>query len=227
MTIVGFVPEVVAEIFNRSSHAEYNSSGSIFRDVYTFLSQKFNVTPSDNKFNNFVEAVTEITIAEDEACSGSDSLSTTDIPRIVKKFNRAFSAGRSVDVTEVRALYGQMLCIKRQEDAPVPVTKRWTRSLPDLGCDCPDGRLETGTIKCACQFFDCLDPGVPETIFGFIEDKIVKCIAFVIDTTGSMSGEIAGAKTIIKDFVGIEGDLYGGCYLLVPFNDFGSADSSK
>ena len=217
VTVVGFAPELVTEIFDQSSHAGSHSSGSIFRDVYTVLSQKFNATPSDNKFNSFVEAITEITIAEDEACSGLYDLSTADIPGIVMKFNHAFSASRSGDVTEVRALYGQMLCIKRQEEnSPGPDNKRRRSS----DCDCPSGGLEDS--MCTCQFFDCLDPNQHlKPILGFV-DWDIQCLAFVIDTTGSMGQRIAGAKKILKDFIKAEEDLnFTGCYLLVPYNDVG------
>ncbi len=220
--IVGFAPELVTGIFN-PSHTATISNSSIFTVVYTFLSQKFNVTPSDSKFNSFVEAITEINIAEDEACSGSYSLSTDDIPEIIMKFNRAFSAGRSGDVTEVRALYGQMLCVKRQEHAPG--TKRTKRSFHDCpedsDCTCPEGGLERGEITCACHFFRCLDPRQHlQPILGFTALKL-QCLAFVIDTTGSMAHEITVAKKIVNDFVRAEENLLDGCYLLVPFNDVG------
>ena len=192
-SIVGFAPELVTDIFN-PSHTATISNSSIFTVVYTFLSQKFNVTPSDSKFNSFVEAITEINIAEDEACSGSYSLSTDDIPEIIMKFNRAFSAGRSGDVTEVRALYGQMLCVKRQEHAPgTKRTKRSSHCPEDSDCTCPEGGLESDNIICACHFFRCLDPKQHlQPILGFVASKL-QCLAFVIDTTGSMAHEITVA----------------------------------
>ena len=143
MTIVGFAPELVTEMFNTSSHNESNSSGSIFKHVYTYLSETFNVAPSEAKFNNFVEAITEISIAGGEACSGSDSLSTADIPEIVLKFNQFFSAGKSGDITEIRSLYGQILCIKRHEQAPdTNRSKRSTHCPEESNCDCPEEALK-------------------------------------------------------------------------------------
>ena len=227
VTIVGFAPEQVTEIFNRLSHTESDSSGSIIRGVYTSLSEKFNFRPSEAKFNNFIEAITEITIAEDEACSGSDSLSTADIPQIVRKFNQALSrsAGRSGDITEIRSLYGQMLCVMHQEQAPgTKRTKRYYHHCPmDINCTCPDGGLKDGDISCACHFFRCLDPHQElEPILGFTDAVLPQCLAFVIDTTGSMSKQIAGAKNILLDFIRAEENLnITGCYLLVPFNDVG------
>ena len=180
--------------------------------------------------------MTEIAAAEEEACSGSDSFSVSDVPRIVGEFNTAFSAGRNGDITTIRALYGQMLCIKRQEESLS--TKRRKRQSPHcdaLGddCGCPDGGLEGSGIVCVCHFFRCLDPHRHlEPILGFIEWNI-QCLAFVIDTTGSMANEINSARNIIKQFVHAEEDVgVVGCYLLVPFNDVGPdsrdvADASK
>ncbi|XP_064399465.1 CUB and sushi domain-containing protein 3-like isoform X2 [Halichondria panicea] len=223
VTIVGFAPELVTEMFNTSSHNESNSSGLIFKHVYTSLSETFNVAPSEAKFNKFVEAVTEISIAEDEACSGSDSPSAADIPGIVIKFNQLFSAGKSGDITEIRSLYGQILCIKRHEQAPDTNRSKRSTHCPEVSnCGCPEGDLdEPDNIICACHFFGCLDPDQHmKPMLGF--DDRIQCLAFVIDTTGSMSSEIAGAKKILTDFIRAEENLnILGCYLLVPFNDVG------
>ncbi len=227
MTIVGFTPELVTEIFNRSSHTVPVSSSSIYRDVYKSLSEKFDVTPSEVKFNNFVEAVTEISIARDEACSGSDSLSTADIPGIVTKFNQFFSVGKKGDISEIRDLYGQMLCVKHQEQALGTKRRKRSSHCPDeSNCACPEGGLETGEISCTCHFFGCLDPDQHlAPILGLVYWKI-QCLAFVIDTTGSMAGRIAGAQKILTDFIKAEEDLnVVGCYLLVPFNDVGPDDA--
>ncbi len=218
----------MTDIFN-PSHTASVSSSSIFTVVYTFLSQKFNVSLSDSKFNSFVQAITEVNIAEKEACSGSYSRSNADILEIVMKFNRAFSAGKSGDLTEVRALYGQMLCIKQQEHAPgTKRTKRSSHCPKDSNCICPEGGFdEPDNIICACHFFRCLDPDRHfKPILGFTA-KELQCLAFVIDTTGSMSEEITVAKRLLNDFVRAEENLLDGCYLLVPFNDVGAPDASK
>ncbi len=225
--VTGFAPELVASIFTSTTSLNTSdSSDFILRTVYTSLSEKLAVTPSETKFNNFVEAVTEITAAEEEACSKSVPLSARDIPEIVEQFNEAFSRGRNGDITEVRDLYGQMLCIKRQEQ----VLKRRKRSYgcPDpsiSNCGCPDGGLKGGEITCVCHFFGCLDPDqYLKPILGFVDWKI-QCLAFVVDTTGSMRDVIKGTKEIILDFIRAEDDLnIAGCYLLVPFNDVGPDD---
>ncbi len=224
--VTGFAPELVASVFNSTTSMNTSdSSDFILRTVYTSLSEKLAVTPSETKFNNFVEAVTEITAAEEEACSKSVPLSAHDIPEIVEKFIEAFSRGRNGDITEVRDLYGQMLCIKRQEQA-LTRRKRSDHCPFESNCGCPAGGLEGGEITCVCHFFGCLDPDQHiEPILGFV-DWEVQCLAFVVDTTGSMGGTISGAKEIILEFVRAEEDLnFAGCYLLVPFNDFGPDDA--
>ena len=57
---------------------------------------------------------------------------------------------------------------------------------------------------------------------------IKSALHFVIDTTGSMAGEIDAAKQIILNFLASEdnaGELQ--CYVLVPFNDYDRVNSSR
>ncbi len=228
LIVTGFAPELTANLFNSSASLNSsNSSATVIRAVYNSLSEKLAVAPSEVKFNNFVEAVTEIAAAEEEACSKEVPLSVHDIPKIVEKFNEEFSRRRNRDITKVRDLYGQMLCIKRQEEA-FTRAKRSDHCPFESNCGCPDGGFEAGEITCVCHFFGCLDPErYLEPILGFV-DWEVQCLAFVIDTTGSMSSVINGAKDIILEFVRAEEDLnFAGCYLLVPFNDVGVPDKSK
>ena len=231
--VADFLPELVSGIFNSSAINTSGGSETLIRTVYNSLSDKLNVSQSEIKFNKFVEAVTEIAAAEEEVCGGSDALSTSDIPRIVADFNAAFSFGRNGDITTVRALYGQMLCIRRREEEP-PTKRRKRQTLDFLDCKnltvsgvckCPAGSLEEvkeDEITCPCHFFRCIDPYHHlKPILGFVK-WVIQCLAFVIDTTGSMSEEIYSAQHIIKEFVRAEEDLgEPGCYLLVPFNDVG------
>ena len=104
---------------------------------------------------------------------------------------------------------------------PVPVRGRRQLVCPPCDrCTCPPGGI-TGDIICTCEFFKCLDPGDAfKSILGFDMDE--ECLAFVIDTTGSMSGEIDAAKEITLNFLRSEEEIgVLGCYVLVPFNDVG------
>ena len=228
--VTDFAPEIVS--VSRSTLFNSSIGSDNIRAVYNVLANKLEVNQSEIKFNNFVEAITEIAAAEEEACSGSDiySLSVSDIPGIVAEFNTAFSAGRDSDITTIRALYGQMLCIKHQESLSKR-RKRWSDYCDTMtDCKCPEGGLHGTKILCPCHFFRCLDPDNHlKPIFGFSENgSSFQCLAFVIDTTGSMREEISGAQNIIKEFIRAEEYVgFAGCYLLVPFNDVGLAEESK
>ena len=228
--VADIAPELIAGIFNTTVYSHPNSTTepvSVIEVVYTSLSEKFDVKPSETRFNSFVEAVTEISTIEEEACSG-DAVRSEDIPRLVNEFKHAFSRpSRSRDLAAIRSVYGKMLCIKRQVGSTSRRRKRETPGDPlelcpdGVDCECPPGGLD-GDIVCPCQFFRCLDPDDHlKPIFGFVADAI-QCLAFVIDTTGSMETKISAAKKIILEFVRSEEDVgEWGCYMLVPFNDVG------
>lgn len=76
--------------------------------------------------------------------------------------------------------------------------------------------MEGVDLLCPCEFFDCLDAR-DQLQPVFLEFPATACLAFVVDTTGSMKDEIEVTKRVIKDFLGSEESL--GCYMLVPFND--------
>ena len=71
-----------------------------------------------------------------------------------------------------------------------------------------------------CEFFACLDSDYDlPAIFGLdvIEGK--PCLAFTVDTTGSMGEEIDAVKAVVRNFLASEEDGPG-CYVLQPFNDY-------
>ena len=109
----------------------------------------------------------------------------------------------------------------RVTNSSVPVRGRRQSGCPPRDrCTCPPGGI-TSDIFCTCEFFECLDPDdIFVSILGFDSDE--ECLAFVIDTTGSMSGEIDAAKEITLNFLRSEEEIGdAGCYVLVPFNDIG------
>ena len=69
---------------------------------------------------------------------------------------------------------------------------------------CPDSREEckcpeTAIIRCTCEFFACIDRNDRLTpILGIELDTGVgnPCLAFVVDTTGSMATEIEAAVSV-------------------------------
>lgn len=225
-------PELVSGIFGLDSYS--TDYLTVIKAVYTSLSEKFGFNYSEPRFNSFVEAVTEISSVEEEACTvgNAHAVSSDNFPELVTEFNNAFSGtGRSRNLTAIRSVYGKMLCIVRQGTS---TTRRHKRMHTD--CDplhlcspvdnikCPDGGI--AVASCPCQFFRCLDPDMLfSTIFGW-EPLSKQCLAFVIDTTGSMTDDIDDARTVILDFVRAEEHLgIFGCYMLVPFNDVGPDES--
>ena len=53
------------------------------------------------------------------------------------------------------------------------------------------------------------------------------CLAFAIDTTGSMSEEISHAMDVIQYFIQSEENNLTLCYILVPFNDYGYRSTAE
>ena len=78
--------------------------------VYTSLVDKFDKVDSDTGYIQFVEAVTEITEAHQEACSGPlDEQASTEN---VSKLARRFAALTPSEGQELRSIFGRMLCLK-------------------------------------------------------------------------------------------------------------------
>lgn len=95
-------------------------------------------------------------------------------------------------------------------------------------CTCPPDGISVD-ITCTCEFFACLD--VEDhlgPIFGFSSLVQGPCLAFIVDTTGSMSAEITAIRRVIEEFLRSEEAVNElRCYILVPFNDLGSESNSK
>ena len=213
-------PVVSREIGDRLS----KNSANPLRTAYSTLVERYGRKETETGFLGFVSAINEISIAQVEACSGPSPLRVSDTARLVREYNAASTAK---NVLLQRSTIGKLLCVdSRVTISPVPVRGRRQSSdclLPGP-CTCPPGGI-TGELFCPCQFFKCLDPGdVFEPILGFDSDE--ECLAFAIDTTGSMRDQIGAAKEIILNFVRSEEEIGTlGCYVLVPFNDVGPNDA--
>ena len=182
--------------------------------AYTTLTEKFDKVDSDTGYTQFVEAVAEITEAHQEACSGRRDEQPTreDVPRLARQF-AALSLKES---QELRSIFGKMLCLRDRH------SDRKKRQAVDV-CDgivCPDGKFDA--VIDPCQFFACLDDETEETfgmkveaIFGFVRFDL-QCLAFVVDTTGSMRNEIEAVQDLILAYVSSEEPS---CYIITPFND--------
>lgn len=142
-------------------------------------------------------------------------------------FANAFSLELTVEnLRQIRMIFGEILCAESMEqdsDASPSATDCPLRG----NCTCPPDGINS-ILTCSCEFFACLDPGDHlGPIFG-ISGQTQRCLAFVVDTTGSKSEEIAVVREIILDFLRSEEDLNElRCYILVPFNDNGDVSNSK
>ena len=217
----GVVPDVIASV-----EVTVNTSNvSVIEATYESLAENLGSPTSDTGYSEFVEALNEIAIAEAAACSSSVML---NVPQLASQFTRAFSQELTEEnLREIRIIFGEMLCAESMEQ-DMPTSSSGTRRCPSRNnCTCPIGGINS-VLMCACEFFACLDPGDHiAPIFGFSR-QAHRCLAFIVDTTGSMSEEISAARRIILDFVRSEEDLNEiRCYVLVPFNDYGAVSNSK
>ena len=211
------VPTAVETVAN-------SSNSSVLEAIYRSLAERVESLTSASGYSAFLAAMNEISIAEANACSSSVSLNVT---QLVSTFLAIFEQEITDDMLHViRRICGELLCAKSQEQL-TPARKRRNASVNrcPLHCACPPGGINSN-LGCACEFFACLDPGDHfRPIFGFSHRQ--HCLAFVIDTTGSMTEEISTARMIILNFIRAEENLNElGCYILVPFNDNGNVSNS-
>ena len=222
--VVQSIQSVLPGFINNMTNA---SSADVSNELYEAIIRRFNETTSSAGLTKFRQAISEISSGYAIACSGPEEVRPTaeDIPKLMREFAAAYEDGNS-KLLEIRSIYGQMLCLNdllnvRGEE---PVRKRRQNVCPSReNCRCPSGGISEAII-CTCEFFDCLDEGDRLKPM-FLDFESLSCLAFVVDTTGSMKDEINLATEVIRDFLGSEEG--GGCYLLVPFNDDGSGPGSE
>lgn len=210
-----------------AANSTQNSSISL-RVAFSVLSEMFDQRITENGYNIFISAINGISIAKAKACS---DLSTIDTLRLIQEFQADFQ-----DLSHLRSIFGKLLCI----NSTVPVTFNTTqvRRLPinncnASSCDCPRGGISTGIISCSCQFFNCLalefNFNTLRQILGFASNSSRqkrRCLAFVMDTTGSMGSIIHVVQRVVLEFVTGTGNSEFDCYVLIPFNDVGDPERS-
>ena len=206
------------------------------RAVYTAVAEEFDVEATDEGFNNFTEAITQITEAKEAACKGNGSVSEADIPGLAQEY-KELRGDIEGNIDRIREIFGKMLCLseKSREDRR---KKRDSHCVTEFGrpcccleeedmvrpCCCPEPAVPGGpeTLLCVCEFFACLDPEDDfQPILGIadvITDDRYACLAFAVDTTGSMGAEIRAVQDLLRDFLSSEEDGPK-CYVLQPFND--------
>ena len=198
--------------------------------LYDVISSVYRLNRTKSGLNKFMEAIGEISSGYALACSSPPEVrpSIDDIPKLMNDFQVAYDEQNTLNI---RFICGQMLCLHDRLSASEKQGRE--RRQTDHGssecknCTCPSGGI-TRNIVCPCEFFACLDEGDKIKSI-FTDTNPFRCLAFVIDTTGSMKDEINLATEVVKDFIRSVEDE--GCYLLVPFNDDGNGpglnESSK
>ena len=214
--VVETVQEILPGILPTSNHTanDTTSGGASLTTVYNSLTEEFGVNKSDSGYSKFMEAINEITEAKQEACSSDVRPGVGSVPRLVQEFRAALNATKR-DLLRLRTIFGKMLCIKDEiEKLKSKGRERRQEPIPECGgfetpcfertpeeCKCPPGGVYGDCIVCPCEFFRCLDPEDDlKPILGFVAEE-VQCLAFVVDTTASMSEEIAAAQEIMRSFI--------------------------
>ena len=220
--VVEDVVTVLPSILMNTIGSEPTSGEELFASVYSSLAKDFGRVESDTGYTDFVEAVTEITEAHQEACSGPpDEQPTSDnVQGIVQRFVTTPLS----EAQELRRIFGEMLCIKNSDDSSA---RRKRQDLvyvdPCAEAVCPG----IDKVSEACEFFACLDNDIGdkhgkrlEVVFGFLAvDGPLPCLGFVVDTTGSMREEVNAVQNLILSFVSSEQNEPA-CYVITPFNDW-------
>ena len=205
-------------------------ANSSLQVIYEAFSKKFSRNTTKIGYCHFLESLNMISAYYHEASYGTEmqsnlvdvQLETEGIHSLVQNFNAAYGTKNSVELCD---MFAKILKIKDSEVADnvdQKIQRRQTDSCSDNNCTCPEGGINSNELLCPCQFFDCLDVGrnLLPVFEGF---EGLECLAFVVDTTGSMKDEIDMTIQIIKDMIASEEN---GCYILVPFNDDGHSNSS-
>lgn len=210
--------------------------------TYVQLAEFFKHTLSSKGRAKFTAAMDEISTAYTEECSG-DVIVPDTITELAESFRELMRSLRlntinTEDLSQARSIYGKFLCysesdqedvverVKRQDPVvyrPVTTTDASpTTEDPEANaecqnvteCNCPE------IITEPCHFFACLEVSEIRFICGFGNGLSEEpCIGFLVDTSGSMEGEIEAAKRVIFQFLKSQADSTA-CYILLPFNDF-------
>ena len=184
--------------------------------LYNALVSTLNITGGSEGFHNFSTAFNVISDSYFKACFGPEEEKPTkaDAPELLSQFLSLLE--NRTNITTVRELYGQLSCLKDFSQSPQSISKR------DVSC------ASKKTIK---DFYNCLSKDDLKCIFnvdnpsncgttGNVNNRPNNCLAFVIDTTGSMSDEISHAREVVSNFTASELNTFTLCYVLVGFNDF-------
>lgn len=205
-----------------------NDSMSTPQIAYERLAKHFGVKPTPTGYNNYIEAVNEVSLAQAEACRNTSFVPTPDlVSQLAEEFETMFLAEEK-DPSRIRLVFGKLLCLKTRSDS-----QRKKRQAEECKAECSIN-LETEQLSKAesiCEFFQCLIlkyeiKKIVENIFGLpvseVEsERIPSCLAIALDYSGSMAEELDAAKQVVREFlVNVATFNEELCYIFVAFSRF-------
>ena len=201
---------IFSNVLNTSSVNGTGGNSSLTNmEVYERIATSVNATVSPSGFVRFEEAVSEIAAATYSACSGPEEsrVQPEDIPQLAERFFNLTSTG---NISQAREVYGKLLCLQMLLTEESHVRKK---------------RQFKTDIELIYDFFDMLEghPEIVSSLFGLTDDQffgLPPTLAFVVDDTGSMSGEISAVQRLIFSFLSVE-RTNPIAYILTTFNDPG------
>lgn len=187
--------------------------------LYSVVSEAYNISESVEGLQDFSRAFDTIFDSYFTACYGPvlGRPTAEDTPELIEEF--LILLVNTSNLQRVRELYGQLSCVGN-----FSVTSRNKRAETiNLLNECSKKRS-------VAELYNCLDESLQQCIFSLNSicsdlqstgsTGNVNCVGFVIDTTGSMSGEIADARAVITNLIQSEANVDIRCYTLVAFNDY-------
>ena len=206
--------------------SDHSVRDSILREVYTNVSKHYERRVTEGGYRQFLEATNEISVAKEEACRNASRITSQSL-KVIQEFVDVYKMNESTH--SIRSVYGKLLCLNSTLNTNSSKASRKRRASEGDECKCPPRGFDSNFTSCDfCDFYACLTDDLFEEIFFKSHFNVdYQCLAFIIDTTASMTMEINTAKDVILNFVRSEQDIgsYGdGCYMLVEFNDVGPND---
>lgn len=199
--------------------------------LYNALTTSRNITASTEGLRNFTKTLEVITDSYFKSCYGpvEEKPKIEDSPAILQEF--LFLLENRTEIVKIRELFGRLSCLqnftKASSDLPLMRRKKRQSMMPANLFAC----AQASTLA---ELYDCLDANDQfECIFnlndpqncgnsGQLSVKSKKhCLAFSIDTTGSMADELNSVRQVVLNFIQSEENEITLCYVMVPFNDFG------
>ena len=195
-------------------------SGATASEVFSSLAASHGVANTSEGMEDFMMALDTISEGYFKACYGPDDEKPTvaDAPDLLDTFLEVLE-NRS-DPAAIRNLYGRLLCLGNFNNTSASFHKR------QAAC------ASESDIK---ALYNCLDPDSRKCIFHLDSEcssdspnePPVDCLGFVVDTTGSMSEEIAEVRNVIARFIQAKENRQTLCYVLATFNDFDYGTGSE